>query len=106
MMVTMVLAIVCQLKDAQAGKFDFSFGFYDLSGKTSTGTFGIANVGLYRLSYRHTLLSKFDLGAGVSAIMSDGIGGDIGFGLEVGMYYFPITLASYTKMNDDSAEIV
>ncbi|NDD90802.1 hypothetical protein EBZ37_01775 [bacterium] len=78
---------------AWADKFEVSVGGYLLSAKVATGSQqrsgSSANLGVYHLEYRRPFGSRFEFGLGYTLLMSNTVGGDLGYGLDVSGYYYP-----------------
>jgi opacity protein-like surface antigen len=87
------IAIPC----AQADKFDISLGYFDLTaqqtGSTGSKSGNASSLGLYQFLYRHQFTESIEVGLGYSVMASSGIGGDLGYGVDLGIYYFPFTPA-------------
>lgn len=89
---TLLVALIAIAPEAKgAGKIEASFGFYSLSAKTNKKSGAASNFGLYRAAYNYTVGSQFELNLGYSIFMSNIIGGDLGFGPDLGLLYFPVT---------------
>lgn len=80
-----------------AGKVDFSAGYYSIKAQTSRETGSVSNLGNYSASYRIELLPEVELGLGYSLTAAKVIGGDLSFGPDFGLYYFPVTSANIRR---------
>lgn len=95
--------VLCQFLDSShaiAGKVDFGFGFFGISAKTARSQGSLSNVGAYMVQYRHPFGSKLEVGLGYSVLMSKGIGGELAFGPDIGIYYFPLTRNNSLEMDE------
>jgi hypothetical protein len=75
------------------GKLDVSVGFFSLQATTARGTSTVSSLGSYQLAYRTPVFVKVELLVGYSMIMSKIYTGDLGFGPDLGVVYFPFTAA-------------
>lgn len=76
---------------ALATKIDVMTGWYSITAETATDSSEISNFGLYRINYMISLLPKMELIVGYSLMMSDILGGDLGFGIDGSFVYYPIS---------------
>lgn len=72
-------------------KLDISFGWFQVSAKTARTSGKLSNLGTYQLLFRKAFAPKFEFGLGYSLSASKTISGDMAFGPDIGLYYFPIT---------------
>ncbi|HLE10536.1 MAG TPA: hypothetical protein VI754_04755 [Bacteriovoracaceae bacterium] len=49
----------------------------------------ISNFGIYRFNYFQEVIPQIDLMAGYTLIMEDSVSGDLGFGIDIGPYFYP-----------------
>lgn len=86
------LMVLLAANFSYAGKLGVDFGYFDMQAKTKTKPAGsVSNLGAYRLLYAHPLLPQLDVNLAYSLIMSDIVGGDMGFGFDLGFGYYPFT---------------
>ncbi len=76
-----------------AKKLDLLCGVFNLSAEKDGIEGNAAGLGAYRISYFHNLKIDIELGVGYSVIMSDIVGGDLEYGLDLLVNYFPLTPA-------------
>jgi hypothetical protein len=92
---------------ALADKFDFSLGYLNITtqqtGSSTANSVSASGIGEYQILYRHILLPSFEVGLGYTLMVSKGLSGDLGYGVDVSGYWFPFTLAGYEKSSSDSA---
>jgi hypothetical protein len=92
---------------AQADKFDFSLGYFSLTtqqtGSSTAKSGNASGLGEYQVLYRHTILPSFEVGLGYTLMVSKGLSGDLGYGVDVSGYWFPFTLAGYEKSSSEGA---
>jgi hypothetical protein len=87
------------VSNASAGKFDLAAGGFQITSKTARTETKISNVGAYRLGYFHPVLTHFEIGIAYNLVMSAGIGGDLGYGLDIGARYFPFSANNRVQWN-------
>lgn len=73
---------------------DVLAGYYSLKAKTENGEGQLSRFGIYKLGFRRALLPKLEFGASYSFFTSQLSGGDLGFGPDLSMYYYPVTNAN------------
>lgn len=78
---------------AGAHKLDIQGGAYQFSATNNRNSTSksISGFGSYRFAYRHTLRNQIEVEAGYSLLATDGVGGDLSFGVDIGINYFPLT---------------
>jgi hypothetical protein len=84
--------------EARADKIEVVAGFFSIAAQTSAGSGSVSGPGAYQLGYFHPLTDHLDLGVGYTLIMSSGIGGDLGFGPDLGVFYYPLSMTSAQKL--------
>jgi len=87
----LVGALAVSTQKARATKIDVMTGWYSITAETATESSEISNFGLYRINYMISLLPKMELIVGYSLMMSDILGGDLGFGIDGSFVYYPIS---------------
>ncbi len=70
----------------EAGLGGYSFSATNPRNDTSSS---LSGFGSYHLAYRQSLTDQFDLDLGYSLVATDGIGGDLSFGVDLGFDYYP-----------------
>lgn len=90
---------------AQASKFDMLFGMFSLAATGSSGDTSLSSLGSYRVAYGHSVFDKFDLTLGYTLNMTNTIGGDLAYGLDVGVNYFPFTFSESQNFDRESVAI-
>jgi hypothetical protein len=78
---------------AHAGKVEFSAGAYSFTAnnKTNRTTKTLSGVGSYRLAYHMPVRDRFEFDLGYSLLATQTIGGDLAFGFDLGINYFPFS---------------
>lgn len=90
---------------AQASKVDLLFGMFSLNATSPTGDTSVGGLGSYRVAYGHSVYDKFDLALGYTVNMTNTISGELAYGLDVGINYFPFTFSSSQEFKKDSTAI-
>jgi hypothetical protein len=89
------------------GKAELSLGYYNFSVTNSVTQVKakVSGVGYYRLGYRLKVFDSLEVGGGYSLIQSSFISGDVGFGLDLNLVFFPLT-QNYQIQHEDSDHII
>lgn len=104
--VVLLVAIVFGDESASAGnKLEVATGFYSLTAKTSKRSGSASNFGVYRAAYGFGFGAQVDLQIGYTLFMSDIVGGDLGFGPDLGLQYFPMTDSGARRFVTDKVSI-
>jgi hypothetical protein len=85
--------------DAQARKLDWSTGYFKLVAKTPTAKGTVSSFSTYQISLRLALVSRLEIGVGYTLNFSKFLSGDMGYGPDLGMFYFPFSGASAARIN-------
>lgn len=86
-------------------KVDVMAGIYSLSAKTEEASGSLSQFGLYKVGYRRSLLKNLEFGASYSLFTSEIAGGDLGFGPDLTLVYYPMTSASPLIFKTDEYKI-
>ena len=87
------------------GRLDFAFGYFTLKSNSGEKTTNISNLGAANLAYLHPFGEKTQLNLGYSVLLADSSASDKGYGLNVGINYYPVSSAKNEKYKDDQFEI-
>jgi hypothetical protein len=90
---------------ALADKFDLSLGYYQISAKSSTDTAEFSKLGRYSLNYKKNLTDQVDFVAGYSFYFIGASSSDLGYGLNLGFHFFPLTESSISSQTLQTATI-
>jgi len=101
--ITLVTVFLGWDRESHAAKFSVSGGAYDISAETTRSDGSVRNIGVYQLSFRYPIIRQLELGVGYSVAMSGVVGGDLAFGVDIGLQYYPLTSAEATVWSSDSA---
>ncbi|MCB0385196.1 MAG: hypothetical protein KDD43_07370 [Bdellovibrionales bacterium] len=91
---------------ASASKLDIMAGWFSISAKTNSGSSELSNFGAYRINYFIPVFRQLDLTVGYSLLMSDTFGGDLGYGVDGGVTYYPISNSRPIKADSENARMV
>lgn len=83
------------------GKLDFTMGGFSLQASTSRGSASVDSLGAYQIAYRFSVLTKLEVLLGYSMLASKIYTGDLGFGPDLGVLYYPLTSASPVRAESD-----
>ena len=76
-------------------------GAFTLQASTSRGSASIGSLGAYQIAYRFSVLTKVEVLLGYSMLASKIYTGDLGFGPDLGLLYYPLTSASPVRAQSD-----
>jgi opacity protein-like surface antigen len=79
------------IAQAADNKLELSSGGYALSATTAKRSGSLAGLGIYRIGYSYGFGNQFEFQLGYTLFMSDIITGDLGFGPDLGVLYYPVT---------------
>jgi hypothetical protein len=90
---------------AAEGKISLTGGYFGISAKANGTTSSIGNPSAFRIGYQYPILDKFELAAGYSILMADFSGSDLGYGLDLGANYYPLTFSHEERVQDPHFEV-
>lgn len=100
-----ILALCLVLVSAEAlarNKFEVMAGGYSLSAKSPKGSGSTSNVGLYRVGYFRSLDDQIDFTLGYTLFFSDVFSGDMGYGPDLGVVYYPWTSSGTSRLEGET----
>lgn len=103
--ILIVALVLCFTEGLYARKLNLKFGFFDVSAKTSARTGNFNAVGAYNVSFHQEIRDNLEATLGYTLLMSNTFGGDLGFGLEIGLNYFPMSRLAPQKTELKSASV-
>lgn len=107
-MAAVVMTVLCEATVAEAqsiGKLDLMAGSYNLTAKSGNGEVSLSKFGIYKVGFRRKFFSRFEFGAGYTLFTSQVITGDMGYGPDVSLFFYPITEPSAMEYKDDKIEM-
>lgn len=92
---------------AMAGKLVVSAGAYNFSVENQSNrvSASISGVGSYQISYRHLMNQNIELDFGFSLLATETFSGDLAFGVDIGVNYFPFTNAGHISAESGVAHM-
>ncbi len=87
------------------GKLDLMFGGFTINAETESGSGSLSGLGSYMVAYRYSLSSSLELGLGYSLNATETFGGDLGYGPDLGLSYFPVTPTQSTEFRDANTSV-
>lgn len=81
-----------------ADKIQIKAGAFNISAKTERGNGTLSGIGGYQINYQKAFAGRFALSLGYSVVMSEVIGGDMGFGFDLGFTYYPFSQSNPEKV--------
>ncbi len=71
-------------------KFIGAIGYFSVAAKTEADSASIANLGCFSVGYQKALTHKFDVAFGYTILAPEYSGGDLGYGLNANLLYYPM----------------
>jgi hypothetical protein len=102
-----LLTILLMAGSAMAadGKISLTGGYFGINAKANGQTANIGNPSAFKIGYQYPILNHFEFTGNYTILMADFSGSDLGYGLDVGANYYPITFSSEEKVKDDYFEV-
>lgn len=91
--------------EARASKFDLMMGMFSLDATSSSGDTSVSSLGAYRAAFSHSLLDNVDVMIGYTLNMTNTVGGDLAYGMDLGFNYFPLTFTEPKSFEKDGVRI-
>lgn len=85
---------------AQGAKLDWSTGYFKLTSKTPTASGSVTSYSTYQIALRHALLSQIEIEIGYTLNFAKFFSGDMGYGPDMGLLYYPLGSASRTNLKN------
>ncbi|MCB0357219.1 MAG: hypothetical protein KDD40_09435 [Bdellovibrionales bacterium] len=95
----LVLFILFYSSTVWAGKIDLLTGPFALQAKVNDREGNVSALGSYKFSYFMDVTPNIQMGAGYTVMMSNTVGGDLAYGIDVSINYFPFTPSSQVISN-------
>jgi hypothetical protein len=102
----LIISSICTSAYAEGGKIGFSTGFFAINAKANGKSDSISNPSAFRGSYSKSVLKKYELSVGYTFLLSDFSGSDLGYGIDIGANYFPLTLSSDQNFKNSEASVL
>ena len=92
------LATLAFSERTYAHKLNFDLGFFSINATPPTNSglnsISLSGPGVYAVSGSFEIFPSIEIGAGYSLFFSKGFTGDLGFGPDLTLHYFPLTRAA------------
>jgi hypothetical protein len=75
---------------------------FTATNKRNNTTKGISGFGSYRIGMQLPFFNQFAVDAGYSLLATNGVSGDLAFGFDLGVLYFPLTPVDEINVQTDS----
>lgn len=79
---------------ASDGKVAVSYGYFAIDAQSAGVSSSISNPSVFHVGYLQPRWENFEFKIGYTLLMADFSGSDLGYGLDVGMNYYPLSDAS------------
>jgi hypothetical protein len=101
-----VFLIFCfTVSSCLAAKVDVMGGFFSLNAKTNSGSANVSTLGSYRVSASKSFFDSLDAVLGYTINMSNTIGGDFAYGIDLGVNYFPFTFTEPSHFESEGVSV-
>jgi hypothetical protein len=87
------------------GRLDLSFGYFSIQAKADSKTTNISNLAASNLSFLLPFGEQFQANLGYSVLLSDLAGTDKGYGLNIGINYFPLSSSKNEILKDEHFQV-
>ncbi len=81
---------------AHAGKIELMLGAYSFSAISPSKTGSLTSLGAYRVAFSQPVFSAFEVSLGYTILASQIVAGDVAYGFDLGLAWFPLSHASTT----------
>lgn len=99
------MACVFAIPFAQAAKVDLMMGMFSIDASVGGQSTSVSSLGSYRATFSRSILDRFDASIGYTLNMTNTIGGDLGYGLDIGFSYFPFTFTESKVLDKEGLSI-
>ena len=82
------------------GKISLTGGYFAISAKTAQTSSNISNPSAFRIAYQYPFMNHYEIVGGYSVLLADFAGSDLGYGLDLGANYYPLTFSHEEKSKD------
>lgn len=90
----------------QAAEFHVVTGGFLVSATSNTTRGSLANLGAFHAAYEHRIVPGLEFSAGYTILVSGFISGDLAFGLDLGINYYPFSDSEPYRFTDSSHNFV
>lgn len=97
----LLLAMLAPHISVGAEKISVTGGFFTINAKAGDQSSSISNPSAFHVGYRKTFTDELEFKIGYSVLMADFSGTDLGYGVDVGVNYYPFSAAADGKYRDE-----
>ena len=103
-LLSLFLILFC-FKAMAVGRLDLSYGYFSINSKTSEKTSSISSPTAANVAYLYSISEKSQLNIGYSILLADASGSDKGYGLNVGLNFFPLNSSKDERFKSESLDV-
>lgn len=102
------LIVSCALWSSSAlcaEKISLTGGFFSINATAGQTTSSISSPSAFHVGYKKTFTDSLEFKIGYSVLMADFSGSDLGYGVDVGLNYYPFSAAADEKYRDENLTV-
>lgn len=88
-----------------AEKISLTGGYFSISATAGEQSSSISNPSAFHVGYQKTFTDSLEFKIGYSVLMADFSGSDLGYGVDVGLNYYPMSSAADEKYRDENLTV-
>jgi hypothetical protein len=88
------------------GKFTASYGYFSINAKTAQTSTTVSNPSAFHLAYLQPKWNNWEFKLGYSVLLADFAGSDMGYGIDAGINYYPLSDAGDEKFTDGKVTVI
>jgi hypothetical protein len=88
-----------------AEKISLTGGYFSISATAGEQSSSISNPSAFHVGYQKTFTDSLEFKIGYSVLMADFSGSDLGYGVDVGLNYYPLSAAADEKYRDENLTV-
>lgn len=104
-LISVLLLVVSTSGFASDGKISLTGGYFAISAKANNQTSNVSNPSAFRVGYQYPILNHFEMVGGYSVLLADFSGSDLGYGLDFGAHYYPLSFSHEEKVKDPTISV-
>lgn len=87
------------------GRLDLSYGYFSINSKTKETSASISSPTAMNLAYLYPIKENLALNFGYSLLLADFAASDKGYGLNMGVNYYPFSSSKNEKISNENIEV-
>jgi opacity protein-like surface antigen len=95
-----VIFLLCSTSHADDGKIVASYGYFSINSTSSESSVSVSNPSAFHLGYLKPKWNNWELKIGYSLLLADFSGSDLGYGLDAGANYYPMSDSGEETLNN------